>query len=297
MALVGTLSFNFQVVLPVMARFAFHGSAATYAALTTAMAAGAVVGALVAGSRRTVKPRLIAGAALALGGLSLAAAMAPTLGIELIVLAGTGAASVTFAAGINSTLQLAAAPEMRGRVMALYSIVFLGSTPIGAPISGWLAGAAGPRSALVMGGIAALVGGMAMLRALKLQHAPDELDRVYEPLHVLRGVVSGERRARGRRYAELAHQRLRAVMPGAYAHSLAPEDLADVVRVGALERERDERAALLGAPRAVNVESRDRGEPGQRVGNERRLMCTDRLNPKRSNPIHRRAEADRLGDL
>jgi MFS family permease len=294
MALVGTLSFNFQVVLPVMARFAFHGNAATYAALTTAMAAGAVVGALVAGSRRTVKPRLIAGAALAFGGLSLAAAMAPTLAIELIVLAGTGAASVTFAAGINSTLQLAAAPEMRGRVMALYSIVFLGSTPIGAPISGWLAGAAGPRSALVMGGIAALVGGAAML---KLQHAPDELERVHEPLDILRGVVSRERRARGRRYAELAHQRLRAVMPGAHTHPLAPEDLTDVVRVGPLERERDERTALLGAPRAVNLESRNRLEPGQRVGHERRLMCADRLDPKRSDPIHRRAKPDRLGDL
>jgi len=67
-----------------------------------------------------------------------------------------GAASVTFAAGVNSTLQLAVEPEMRGRVMALYSVVFLGSTPIGAPISGALAEVAGPRAGLMLGAVAAL---------------------------------------------------------------------------------------------------------------------------------------------
>jgi MFS family permease len=167
MALIGTLSFNFQVLLPLMARFAFHGTAATYAALTTAMAAGAVAGALATGTRRRIEPRLLAAAALAFGALSLAAAVAPTLPLELIVLAGTGAASVTFAAGVNSSLQLAAAPSMRGRVMALYSVVFLGSTPIGAPIAGWLAGAAGPRAGLVLAGVAALVGGVGLRLGLR----------------------------------------------------------------------------------------------------------------------------------
>jgi hypothetical protein len=66
-------------------------------------------------------------------------------------------ASVTFAAGVNSSLQLAAGPALRGRVMALYSVVFLGSTPIGAPLIGWLAGAAGPRAGLMLGGTAALL--------------------------------------------------------------------------------------------------------------------------------------------
>lgn len=158
MALVGTLSFNFQVILPLMARFAFHGDATTYAALTGAMAAGAIVGALTAGARRRITPSLLTGAAFAFGALSMAAAAAPTLLAELIVLAATGAASVTFAAGVNSSLQLAAAPSMRGRVMALYSVVFLGSTPIGGPIAGWVAQAAGPRSALVLAGVAALIG-------------------------------------------------------------------------------------------------------------------------------------------
>ncbi len=149
-----------------MARFAFHGDATTYAALTSAMAAGAIAGAIAVGARRTFAPKLLAGSAFAFGLLILGAAAAPTLGTELIVLAGTGAASVTFAAGVNSTLQLSAAPAMRGRVMALYSVVFLGSTPIGGPISGWLAGAAGPRSGLVLAGLASIVGGIGVWIAL-----------------------------------------------------------------------------------------------------------------------------------
>jgi MFS family permease len=241
MALVGTLSFNFQVILPLMARNAFHGSAATYAALTTAMAVGAVSGALAAGARQRVDSALLAGAALAFGVFSLAAAAAPTLALEIIVLAATGAASVTFAAGINSVLQLEAAPAMRGRVMALYSVVFLGSTPIGGPIAGWLAGAAGPRSPLVLAGVAALLGGVGLKvalrrgQALQLHHPAHRVEPLHEALHVSHGVVHRERRTRRRRDAELAHQRLGAVVPGPDADALAAEDLTDVVRVRALE--------------------------------------------------------------
>ncbi len=171
MALVGTLSFNFQVILPLMARFAFHGTATTYAALTTAMAIGAVSGALAAGARQRVDPSLLAGAGVAFGIFILGAAAAPTLAAEFILLAAAGAASVIFAAGINSTLQLAAAPAMRGRVMALYSVVFLGSTPIGAPIAGALSAVAGPRSALVLAGSAALIGGIGLRLALARGYA------------------------------------------------------------------------------------------------------------------------------
>src|SRR5436305_544396 len=131
------------------------------------MAIGSVTGALAAGVRQRVDVKLLAAAAFAFGVFSLAAAAAPSLALEVIVLAGTGAASVTFAAGINSSLQLQAAPSMRGRVMALYSVVFLGSTPIGAPITGWLSDAAGPRSTLVLAGVAALVGGAALRFALR----------------------------------------------------------------------------------------------------------------------------------
>jgi MFS family permease len=73
--------------------------------------------------------------------------------------------SVTFAAGVNSSLQLAVEPEMRGRVMALYSVVFLGSTPVGGPMVGWLSEAAGPRAGLVLGGLAAIAAGIVARRA------------------------------------------------------------------------------------------------------------------------------------
>jgi len=103
---------------------------------------------------------LLAGASIGFGGLALLAAAAPTLALEVLALAPLGAASVTLAASINSSLQLASDPRMRGRVMALYSIVFLGSTPIGGPLSGWLAETIDPRAALVMAGVAGIVAGL-----------------------------------------------------------------------------------------------------------------------------------------
>ena len=156
MAVIGTLSFNFQVLLPLFAKFTWHGTASTYALLTTAMGVGSVCGALAAGARNRVTPRLLAGSALLFGVAELGAAAAPTLLVQALLLAPLGAASVTFAAGVNSSLQLAAAGPSRGRVMSLYSVVFLGSTPIGAPLVGWLAQAYGPRAGLVLGAVAAL---------------------------------------------------------------------------------------------------------------------------------------------
>ncbi|HSS42924.1 MAG TPA: MFS transporter [Solirubrobacterales bacterium] len=156
MGLVGTLGFNFQVVLPLLAKFSFQSGAMTYAALVSAMAVGSIAGALVNGHRGRTGPRLIAGGALAFGVSALLAAAMPSLALEILMLAVLGAAAVTFAATINSTLQLAVTPEMRGRVMALYSVVFLGSTPIGAPLTGWLAQNYDPRFALLLAGISGL---------------------------------------------------------------------------------------------------------------------------------------------
>ena len=160
MAIVGTLGYNFQSVLPLLAEFTFHGGPSTYAALLGAMAVGGIIGALVNGARGQVTPMLLVGAALVFGLLSLVAAGAPTLALEIVALAPLGAATVTLSASVNSSLQLASEPSMRGRVMALYSIVFLGSAPIGGPLSGWLSQAVDPRAALVMAGIAAIVGGL-----------------------------------------------------------------------------------------------------------------------------------------
>jgi MFS family permease len=173
MAVVGTLSFNFQVLLPLLARFTWHGDAAAYAALTAAMGIGSVGGALASGARGRVSARLLVVASSAFGALMLLAAAAPTFPLQIAALVPLGASSVTFAAGVNSALQLAVVPELRGRVMALYSVVFLGSTPIGGPISGWLSQAAGPRAGLVMGGVAAVVAGVVARRAFARAAPPD----------------------------------------------------------------------------------------------------------------------------
>jgi MFS family permease len=156
MAIVGTFGFNFQVILPLLARFSFDGGAGVYAALVSAMAVGSVAGALITGSHGRTGPRLIAAAALTFGAAALLAAAAPGLVVEVAALFVLGAASVTFAATINSSLQLAVAPQMRGRVMALYSVVFLGSTPIGAPLTGWLSQTYDPRVALLLAAISGL---------------------------------------------------------------------------------------------------------------------------------------------
>ena len=111
MAVVGTLGFNFQAILPLLARFTFDGGASAYAALVCAMGVGAVAGALATGARGKVSPALLAGAAIGFGGLSLLAAGAPTLALELVVLAPLGAASVMLAASVNSSLQLATRAE------------------------------------------------------------------------------------------------------------------------------------------------------------------------------------------
>jgi MFS family permease len=157
MVLVGTFSFNFQVLMPLLAHTTWHGTATTYALMTMAMGVGSVGGALLTGGLGRVSPRLIIGAATAFGVFELLAAVAPSLPLQILALVPLGAVSVTFAAGVNSSLQLAAAPAMRGRVMSLYSVVFLGSTPIGAPLVGWLAEVASPRAGLALGGTAALI--------------------------------------------------------------------------------------------------------------------------------------------
>jgi MFS family permease len=172
MVLVGTVSYNFQVLLPLLASFTWQGTAATYAGLTAAMGLGSVAGALAAGARGRVSPRLLISAALAFGTAELLVAIAPTLPLQIIALLPLGAASVTFAAGINSSLQIAVEPAMRGRVMALYSVVFLGSTPIGAPLVGWLAEAAGPRAGLLAGAAAALIAAAGARAAFARLQAP-----------------------------------------------------------------------------------------------------------------------------
>jgi MFS family permease len=156
MALVGTFGFNFQVALPLLAKFSFGGGAGAYAVLVSAMGVGSITAALVNGHRGKTGATVIAAASLAFGVAALLAAVMPALAFEAIALGALGAAAVIFVSSINSTIQLAVSAEMRGRVMALFSIVFLGSTPIGGPLTGWLAEAYDPRLTLVLAGISGL---------------------------------------------------------------------------------------------------------------------------------------------
>jgi predicted MFS family arabinose efflux permease len=120
------------------------------------LAAGSVVGALAAARRARPTRRLLFGSAALLGLTALAAAAAPTPLTEGVALAPLGMAALAFMATANSTMQLNSHPDMRGRVMSLYGVVFLGSTPLGGLIVGWLAERFGPRSGLVLAGVASL---------------------------------------------------------------------------------------------------------------------------------------------
>jgi MFS family permease len=188
MAVVGTLAFNFTVVLPVLAKFTFHGDAGTYGLLTALMGAGSMVGALATASRLRPTPKLLAGSCLAFGVTMTVAALAPTLLSEQILLLLVGASSITFMSTANSTCQLASSPEMRGRVMALYGLVFLGSTPIGGPLVGWISQHLGPRYGMAIGGVATIasasVAGSVLLRqrfVLRHGRLPAESDPAAEP--------------------------------------------------------------------------------------------------------------------
>lgn len=202
MAVLGTLGFNFQVILPLLARFSFDGGVDSYALLMAAMGTGAVGGSLVAGSRSSLGPGVTAAAAAAFGAAALGAAVAPTLLIEQAVLVVLGAASVTFAASINSGLQLAAEPRMRGRVMALYAIVFLGSTPIGGPLAGWLAETASPRAAMALAGVAGLVVAVAAVVVERRARGTAPVATARRPVHrseeACRGAVRQRRGGRAR---------------------------------------------------------------------------------------------------
>jgi MFS family permease len=177
MGLVGTLAYEFQVSLPVMARHALHSGAEGYGFMTSAMGLGAIVGGLVVAARghTGLCPVTIAAVAFAIA-LALAA-LAPSMPVELIALALVGAASVSFMSTGNSTLQLAADPAMRGRVMALWFVALQGSTPIGGPLVGAILTLGGARTGLGVGGLACLgAAGLGVAAQRRLRRPPEHRD-------------------------------------------------------------------------------------------------------------------------
>ncbi len=171
MAIVGCLTYEFQVTLPVVAARAFHGGSRTYGFMTAAMGVGAIIGGLYAAARGRTGLATLVRSSVVFGVLLALAAVAPNLWLELLALAAVGAASVTFISKGNSTLQLAAKPQMRGRVMSLWAVAFLGSTPIGGPVAGAVAEHVGARWGLGLGALACAVAaalGAAALRKVRV---------------------------------------------------------------------------------------------------------------------------------
>ena len=167
--LVSTLGINFFLTLPLLARNVFHGGPESYGVLTTVVAVGSLLGAAV-GARRVGRPRLrvVLSSALALGVLETATGLMPTVATTAVLLVPTGVATLLFTNAANSSVQLSIAPVMRGRVMGLYMLLFLGGTPLGAPLLGVLGEQLGGRTPTVFGGAASLVAALVVWLVLRV---------------------------------------------------------------------------------------------------------------------------------
>ncbi|MXM68038.1 MFS transporter [Streptomyces sp. HUCO-GS316] len=170
---IGTFGFNFPVYLSAFADDVFHAGAGSYSLFNTLMAIGSLAGALLAARRGTSRMRVLIGAAVAFGTMELVAATAPSLWLFALIMVPIGMFGMTVNVTANTGIQMTTDPAMRGRVMALYMMVFLGGAPVGAPIAGWITDAYGVRAGLAAGGAiaaaAAVTIGLILARAGGLQ--------------------------------------------------------------------------------------------------------------------------------
>ncbi|UFS60081.1 MFS transporter [Subtercola endophyticus] len=162
-AIIGTFGLNFQIFTATMTTVTFHLDSTAFGVLSSVLAVGSVFGALLSARRETPRMRLIFASSALFGVACLLGALAPSYITFAITLVLLGFASQTLMTTANSTVQMTTAPEFRGRVMALYMAIFMGGTPIGAPIVGWVADSLGPRWAI---GVAAAAGFAAALVGL-----------------------------------------------------------------------------------------------------------------------------------
>ncbi|WP_367221247.1 MFS transporter [Streptomyces sp. 16-176A] len=166
---IGTFGFNFPVWLSAYADDVFHAGAGAYSLFNTVMAVGSLVGALLAARRGTARLRVLIAAAAAFGALEIVAALAPSYWLFALLMAPIGVFGLTVNVTANTTVQMATDPAMRGRVMALFMMVFMGGTPLGAPLVGWVTDAYGPRTGFALGGVISLAAataiGLALTRA------------------------------------------------------------------------------------------------------------------------------------
>jgi MFS family permease len=160
MAVIGTLSYNFQVVFPLFTTRDLGGDGSTFTWLFSVVSIGSLIGALATARRKVIDIRLVAMSALAYGTALGAMTFAPNSAIAFVVGLLVGLGSIAFLTSSTAIVQIKAAPEFRGRILALQAMVFLGSTPIGGPIVGWIAEQFGARYAVAVGAVAALAAGL-----------------------------------------------------------------------------------------------------------------------------------------
>ena len=172
LAVVGTFAFNFTTSLPLMAKETFHSGAGAYGAMMAAMGLGAIAGGLYIAWRSRPSHHLIGVLGSAFAVTMLAVALSPSRWFAIAALVPMGAFSIAYVSTTNATLQLQSDPQFRGRVMALHAMAFLGSTPIGAPIIGAIAGGLNPRVAVAVG---AMMTALATLPLLRRRH-PEKLE-------------------------------------------------------------------------------------------------------------------------
>ncbi len=174
---VATLGLNFQVTIALMAKGVFHTGAESYGLLSTMIAIGSLAGALVS-TRRVGRPRLrlLLGSAFAFGACELTASLMPTYAAFAVLLVPTGLAALTFTTAANASIQMGTSSSMRGRVMAVYLLVFMGGAPFGSLFIGWIAQVLSPRVSIGMGGIAsvaaAVVLGLTLARRIGVRVEP-----------------------------------------------------------------------------------------------------------------------------
>ena len=169
---VGTFGLNFPVVLTAMASTTFHSGARLYGLFNVVLALGSVTGALIAGGRSHSRMGLLIGAAATFGVAQAVAALAPDLDAFLGALVAMGVANLAFQAMANSSVQLSVDPAFRGRVMGLYMLVFVGGTPLGAPLIGWITATGGPRAGMAVCGIVPALAAVALAVLRRRQVAP-----------------------------------------------------------------------------------------------------------------------------
>ncbi|MCX4763027.1 MFS transporter [Streptomyces sp. NBC_01275] len=168
---IGTFGFNFPVYLSAFADDVFHAGAGSYSLFNTLMAVGSLAGALLAARRGTARMRVMIAAAAAFGAVEIVAASAPSLWLFALLMVPIGMFGMTINVTANTSIQMGTDPAMRGRVMALYMMVFLGGSPVGAPIAGWITDAYGVRAGLAVGG--AIAAGAALTVGLVLARVGD----------------------------------------------------------------------------------------------------------------------------